>query len=73
MGACALTYETPMILTAKGASPKTAIAFGYTDPIPHLWLDAAATAKSNGLIFDKLPRSIEAHALAATFNPDAGD
>jgi hypothetical protein len=72
MGACALTYETPVIATAKGALAKEAIAFGNAAPVPHLWLNAAAPAESSRLIFNGLPSSIETQAAVAAASDDDG-
>ncbi|WP_316234843.1 hypothetical protein [Bradyrhizobium sp. SZCCHNR1004] len=70
VGACALTYETPVLSAAKGASAKGAIAFGNAAPVPHVWLSSTESNASNALFLDKLPSSIEAQAVTAAADPD---
>ena len=72
IGACALTYEVPLISAAKGASVTRAIALGNALPVPHLWLDAPAPAESSRLIFYGLPSSIEIQSAVAAATDEDG-
>ncbi len=72
MGASALTYETPVLSAAKGASVEGAITFGNAAPVPHVWLDAPTPAESSRLIFNRLPSSIEVQAAVAAATDDDG-
>ncbi|MGJ4961384.1 hypothetical protein [Bradyrhizobium sp. HKCCYLRH3061] len=72
MGACALTYETPVIAAAKGASSTSAIALGNALPVPHLWLEAPAPSEAGRLIFNRLPSSIEVQSAVAAATDDDG-
>ncbi|WP_315740847.1 hypothetical protein [Bradyrhizobium sp. SZCCHNR1093] len=71
-GACAFTYEAPVISVAKGASSTKAIAFGNALPVPHLWLEAPAPTEASRLIFNRLPSSIEVQSAVAAATDDDG-
>ncbi|MGJ4995704.1 hypothetical protein ACQR0Z_14860 [Bradyrhizobium sp. HKCCYLS3077] len=70
MGACALTYETPVITAAKGASSTKTVAFGNAAPVPHLWIDAPAPTEAGRLLFNGLPSSIEVQSVVAAATND---
>ncbi len=72
MGACALTYETPVITAARGASSTSAISLGNASPVPHLWLEAPTPTEASMLVFDGLPSSIAVQSAVAAATDDDG-
>lgn len=69
-GACALTYEAPVISAANDSLEITAFALKNASPVPHLWLGAPAPAESSRLIFNGLPTSIEVQSIVAAATDD---